>query len=253
MGAKKKAGKTAATGGGHHPLHAERVHELQEGMEKPTLEDDGGLTADQHKKLKKTMKKKKRQLRKKQRTSRKQRSSPGKRILELSIEEDQAKLEMMLMEKDRETIDHKDSYDDRRSGLGHDDQTPSEPKPLRVYDIQDGKASMRKATRDDDEEFKSEYAEDITGAMGYCGFLRPSVFGAINIECHGETAADYVALHPVISSQMHHHPFEYDIISPILKEVYVPPASVFLASLPMVSYLVAILLADSSPMLDDCI
>lgn len=182
---------------------------LHDAMAKVSLGEDDKITSDQRKKLKKKLKKK-RQMRKKNeakkhRNGRKPREAGSKRV-ESSV--DQAKREMMLMEKDSMPMAH-DS----------DDEGLPKSEPKRAYDTADIKGFKEGADDDD----KSERA-------AFSSFLRPSVFGYINLDYRGETASEFAGL--VTKRDVRYG--KYDAMSAISKDAYCMPNPVFLASLPLV-------------------
>eukprot|EP00981_Chlorochromonas_danica_P003124 scaffold620_cov177-Ochromonas_danica.AAC.24 len=211
VGKKKKSGIASSN---------HNSSDLHEHMAKMSLDEDakgGDLTADQRKKLKKKLKKKRQQRKKKDeakkqqggRSSRKNRREAGKR-LESSLEKDQAKQEMMLMERHSVPLVEPSEPKSRSAG-GHGG----------ALDVQDAKAMSKDVLGDGDEE-KGEHT-----SSSYASLLRPSVFGFINLDYHTDRKTQLPATHtPKV--------LKYNSIAPISKELYVSPSALFSASLPMV-------------------
>lgn len=226
------------------------THELQEAMDKLSMEETK-LTSEQKKKLKKKQKKKKQEQKKKEAKKRGHRSANGKssrnRESRTQNEEgniddkDQVHLEMMLMEresapKDGAAVPHP-TISISHAAAPSSSSAPIEKSKISSKVAEEGKDSVDLKSDEENPDF------GITAeTYDRCRLLRPSAVSHINFDSSLDFFDHKSHLkankHPHGTSDEHHThhssttlPQQVRIIP---KETYLPPPGPFLASIPMV-------------------
>jgi serine/threonine protein kinase len=235
---KKKKSTTGANLAGTLPAPDANLQGMTEGMEKMMMDDKGGImSAEQRKKLKKKMKKKRQQQTKKEakknagRRKTRSKQNSTKRVIENSIDNDQANLEMLLMERDSVRINQSDSIPSTLPA-----STSTIEQNDRVQESIPGD-SEQPQFRSEREETKIQDLEELVreGNIAPSKLFRSTVFSHLNFDTRGASVEEFERLLPV--DYCNNTTSKYDQIEIVPKESYFPPSDVFAASIPMVTTL----------------
>ena len=211
-------------------------HETIEGIEKMTMDEKGlAMSAEQRKKMKKRLKKKRQQHNKKEakknagRRKNRSKQTSTKRVIENSIEKDQANLEMLLMERDSIRINQDGTVDEGCLSSFMDGRNKEQDERS------NNKGNL--CSQRNEEDFKAHDPEDSQPQLldSTSKIFRPTMFTHLNFDIRGETLEDFERLLP--SDYNNNTVSKYDQIEIIHKQSYTPPGDIFAASIPIITTL----------------